>query len=229
MALKRILVQAGHLSPREPGHEDATGTTREQELTRGVRKRLVKLLKDDGRFEPIPAPGDIPDGIEVDAGIFLHGDGVDDPTASGYHFGFPDFAVNKRLAKLIGQEINKIPGHPPHRKDNATVDARKYYGFGLTKTDGPEVLVEHGFLTNPDERDWIFSHLDELANAEYVALCEFFGFEPKGEAAQPAPIFFIVEWTDAEGDRHRKRTAEVAKLVKRLVDRGIEKIRIRKE
>ncbi len=109
------------------------------------------------------------------------------------------------------------------------MDARKYYGFGLTKTDGPEVLVEHGFLTNPDEQEWIFSHLDELANAEYVALCEFFGFEPKGERPAGAGSFFIVEWTDAEGVKHKKRTSEVGKLVRRLVDRGIEKFRIRKE
>ncbi|MDQ5873841.1 MAG: N-acetylmuramoyl-L-alanine amidase [Actinomycetota bacterium] len=188
----------------------------------------MKLLKVDGRFEPIPAPGDIPDGIKVDAGIFLHGDGVSDPAASGYHFGFPDFEVNKRLAKLIGREFDKIAGHPPHRQDNATADARKYYGFKRTVTDGPEVLVEHGFLTNPTEQRWIFSHLHALANAEYIALCEFFGFTPRGEI-QPATAAFIVEWTDAEGVKHRKRTFEVAKLVRRLVDRGIEKIRIRKE
>ena len=226
MALKRVLVQAGHIAPREPGHKQQTGTVREQELTREVRNRLVKMLRADGRFQPIPAPGDIPNGIKVDAGIFLHGDGVDDPTAGGYHFGFPDFQVNKRLAKLIGEEFDQIHGHPKHRMDNATADASGYYGFGLTVTDGPEVLVEHGFLTNPTERKWMFSHLHAIANAEYSALCKFFDLEPRGEVEE-ARVGFIVTWTDAEGVKHRKRTFTPLRLVRRLLERGSSLIRVR--
>jgi N-acetylmuramoyl-L-alanine amidase len=226
MALKRILVQAGHIAPREPGKTTATGTVREQELTRAVRDRLVKLLKVDGRFEPIPVPGDIPDGIKVDAGVFLHGDGFK-ADSTGYHFGFPPFEVNARLAKLIGRQFDKIPGHPNHRRDNATADASQYYGFGLTKTDGPEVLVEHGFLTNPKEQKWLFSHLHALANAEYVALCEFFGFTPRG-TIKAATLGFIVHWTDADGVTHRRRTVTPLRLIRRLLDAGARAIRVRK-
>jgi N-acetylmuramoyl-L-alanine amidase len=229
MAGKRILVQAGHVAPREPGFESATGTVREQELTRALRERLVKLLNVDGRFDPIPAPGDIPNGIRVDAGIFLHGDGVSNPAASGYHFGFPPgFEVNAKLARLIGREFDKIAGHPPHRQDNATADAREYYGFSRTVTEGPEVLVEHGFLTNPTEQRWIFSHLHALANAEYRALCEFYGLSPRGEVKK-ARIGWIVEWTDAEGVKHRKRTFSPRRLFARLLARGINRIRFRKD
>jgi hypothetical protein len=84
----RVLVQAGHIAPREPGFEAGTGTVREQELTKAIRRRLVKLLRKDGRFQPVPCPGDIPDGIS-DAAIFLHGDGSTNPASSGYSFGFP--------------------------------------------------------------------------------------------------------------------------------------------
>lgn len=215
----RVLVQAGHLAPREPGFEGGTGTVREQELTHAVRRRLVRLLRHDGRFRPIPCPGDIPDGIRVDAAIFLHGDGADSPSASGYSFGFPDFEVNARLARLIGEEFEKIPGHPPHRADNSTGGLRSYYGYRRVDTPGPEVLVEHGFLTNPREQRWIFANLGRLAQAEYVALCRFFGLEPRGLAVMEAsPTGFTLVATEDGQERAVFRTGEPGRLIDKLRD-----------
>jgi N-acetylmuramoyl-L-alanine amidase len=188
----RVLVQAGHIAPREPGFEGGTGTVREQELTKAIRRRLVKLLRRDGRFQPVPCPGDIPDGISVDAAIFLHGDGSVDSASTGYSFGFPIDPVNKKLAKLIDAEFKKIPGHPPHHEDNYTGGLREYYGYRRVPTDGPEVLVEHGFLTNPGEQKWIFKHLSALATAEYRALCKFFDLEPTHEVRGGQPIGFTI-------------------------------------
>lgn len=175
----QVLVQAGHVAPREPGFEGGTGTVREQEFVLLVRRHLLRHLQRDDRFEGIAAPGDIPNGIKVDAAIFLHGDGSSNPEATGISFGYPDYEVNKKLADLIWDEFRKIPGHPPHHADNYTADLHGYYGFRLVDTPGPEVLVEHGFLTNPDEQKWMFDHVPELARAEYVALCRFFGFAPR--------------------------------------------------
>jgi hypothetical protein len=53
----------------------------------------------------------------------------------------------------------------------------QYYGFRHIDTPGPEVLVEHGFVTNPDERKWLQLHVGDLAQAEYNALRRFYGFE----------------------------------------------------
>lgn len=178
--MKRVLVQAGHVAPREPGFESGTGTVREQEWTTAIRDALVHLLKADGRFEAIPVPGDIPNGIKVDAAIFEHGDGSANPAATGFSFGYPSFAVNKKLADLIAKEYLKVDGHPPHHMDNYTADLHFYYGFSRVDTAGPEVLVESGFLTNPVEQKWMFGHVDELARAQYVALCKFFGMVPRG-------------------------------------------------
>ena len=175
MTLLRVLVQAGHVAPREPGHESETGTTREQEFTLALRDRLVKMLADDGRFETIPVPGDIPDGIKVDAAIFEHGDGSANPAATGFSFGYPQYAVNKQLADAILTEYLKLPGHPPHHADNYTPGLRGYYGYRRVVTDGPEVLVESGFLTNPQEQAWLFGNLDNLAAAQYRALLTYFG------------------------------------------------------
>jgi flagellum-specific peptidoglycan hydrolase FlgJ len=185
---RRILVQAGHMKPFEPGFERDTGARGEAELVKRIRNKLVEILEGDDRFEPLPMPGHIPKGTKADAAVFLHADGVDDPKPSGFSFGFPDPPVNKKLAELIAAEIMKIPGHPKRRPhDNVTADAHRYYGFRLVDSDGPETLIEHGFMSNPAERRWLESHVPQLAHAEYNAICRFFGLKPAGGTAARAP------------------------------------------
>jgi hypothetical protein len=173
--MKRVLVQAGHQAPREPGFESQTGAPGEVELVTDIQHALVRLLRQDDRFHAIPMPGKIPNGSQAEAAIFLHADGAANTAARGYSLGFPaEFEVNRRLAHMIADEIEKLPGHPPRRPDNNTVDMAEYYGYGLVDTPGPEVLVEHGFVTNPQEHQWLTRHVDELAQAEFNALLRFF-------------------------------------------------------
>ncbi len=175
--VKRILVQAGHQRPLEPGFESGTGAPGEAALVADIQQALVKVLNHDStHFHGIPVPGKIDPSIQVDAALFLHADGFSDPSAHGFSVGYPEFEVNRRLANLIAAEFEKLPGHPSRRPDNQTVDRAQYYGFGIVDTPGPEVLVEHGFVTNPAEHQWLKAHVDELAAAEYHALCRFFGF-----------------------------------------------------
>src|SRR5262245_16364327 len=169
--MKRVLVQAGHQAPREPGFESQTGAPGEVEVVTDSQHALVRLLRQADRFHAIPMPGEIPNGTKAEAAIFLHADGAANTAARGYSLGFPaGFEVNRRLAHMIADEIEKIPGHPPRRPDNNTVDMAEYYGYGLVDTPGPEVLVEHGFVTNPQEHRWLKGHVNELAEAEYNAL-----------------------------------------------------------
>jgi N-acetylmuramoyl-L-alanine amidase len=225
---KRILVQAGHIAPREPGFEGGTGTVREQELTFALRKRLVALLEKDDRFHPIPQPGDLTD-VACDAALFLHGDGSSNPSARGRSFGFPVHPVNVKLMRLLEKHLSRIPGAPIDHADNYTGGLREYYGYKRISTSGPEVLIEHGFLTNPTERAWLFNNLGRQANAEYRALCEFFGFKPLGETIDTR-LGWIVEWTDNAGVTHRKRTFTPRRLFLRLWSDGIRrKILIRKQ
>lgn len=197
--MKTVLVQAGHLSPRQPGFETGTGTAGEQEFVRDVCDRLVRLLAADGRFRALPMPGRIPAGIKCDAALFLHADGSTNKKVSGYSFGYPNYAVNKKLADLVAAEFDRLLGHPPHHADNYTADQRGYYGFGLVDTPGPEVLVEHGFLTNPAEATWLRAHAGELAAAEYRALLRYFGLGPKKNPARPKLTVHLV---DRDGTEH---------------------------
>lgn len=211
--MKRVLVQAGHIAPREPGFEGGTGTIREQEFARKLRDKLCALLEEDGRFLPIPCPGDIPNGIKVDAALFEHADGSTNASRRGYCFGYPKDPVNQRLAHLIDLEYAKLPGHPPRGTDNYTGGLSGYYGYGRVDTLGPEVLVESGFMTNPAEQAWLFANVSNLALAQYQALLLFFKFAPNDgwqpgdppwddlPGPQPKPVWF---W-DALKEYERRR------------------------
>jgi hypothetical protein len=181
----RVLVQAGHLAPLEPGFS-ATGAAGEVELTHQIRDALVALLRHDDRFDAIPTPGNLPNGIRVDAALFLHCDGAT-PSARGFSFGFPSGGKHKALAGHIRAEFMRLPaGHPPgDRQDNGTADESEYFGFkhGRVLTDAM-CLVEHGFVSNPTEHAWMRAHVDDLAHAEYVGLCRHFGLQPRSGADQ---------------------------------------------
>lgn len=189
--MTRILIQSGHLAPREPGFESGTGTAHEAELALAIRTRLAALLRKDGRFSVTESPGDLPDGWTGDVALFLHGDGSGNPAASGYCFGYQTLQGG-RLAAFIAGEFQKIPGHPRHRTDNYTSDLRGYYGFRHVNATS-EVVIEHGFLTNPGERSWLFAHLDDIAAAEYRAVLAHLGMKAPAEKpvgfAPPWPVF----------------------------------------
>lgn len=193
--MKTIVVQAGHNPPREPGFESGTGTRGEIEYAAAVQKALGQLLVKDGRFKYVPKPGKIERGTRCDLFLSIHADGSANQSASGYCFGFPSSPINSRFATMLGEEIDKIPGHPPHRRDNYTSDLRGYYGFDRVTTAGPEVLHEGGFLTNPGERLWMNANISKIANAQYVAICRWFGWPPMAdEAANKKRLAALRKW-----------------------------------
>lgn len=183
----RVLVQAGHLLPLEPGIT-GLGAAGEVELNTQIRDALVGVLGHDARYEAIAVPGNLPDGIHVDAALFLHCDGGP-ASARGFSFGFPDGGKHAALAHRVRAEFLKLPeGHPPgNRPDNNTKDEHHYYGFNHGRVISDSMcLVEHGFVSNPTEHAWLKAHVADLAHAEYVALCGHFGIAPNGVSAVTA-------------------------------------------
>lgn len=189
MAKLKVIVQAGHAPPRQPGFP-AVGTGGEIEVVTSLANALVALLDQDGRFDGIYQPGHITRGKEpgIAAAVFFHADGSASKAARGFSFGYPDYQVNKTLANLIRVETLKLKGAPPHHADNYTADERGYYGFGLTETPGPEVLFEVGFLTNADDHKWIDANIKNIAGAVYRALLTYHHLAPpKPHPAPPPP------------------------------------------
>lgn len=178
-----ILIQTGHVSPREPGFEGATGATGEQEVVKAIAAQLAVVLAADSRFAHRVIPGKIPADVrsgawKCDAFLALHCDGSTDKTRRGFGVGYPNHAVNRKLAELIADEIDAI--HPSTRiRDNYTSDMAGYYGYSRVPTEGPEVLIEHGFVSSPAERTWMLTNANGIATAEYRALLSFFELPAK--------------------------------------------------
>jgi N-acetylmuramoyl-L-alanine amidase len=185
---KKILVQMGHVAPRQPGHDGQTGANGEQELVKKIGPLLAALLNADPAYDALLVPGWIKPGTKCDAAIFLHGDGSGSSSTRGFCYGYPVHPVNAKLRNLLKAEYEKIPGHPPHRADNYTADLRGYYGYAYVDTDGPEVLVEHGFLSNPTDRKWMFANVEKIAKAHYEAVRLYFKSKPP---AAKKPVYDV--------------------------------------
>ena len=196
-----ILIQTGHVAPREPGFETGTGAAGEQEAVKAISAQLEAVLKTDNRFQyrviPGKIPGDIKSGaFKVDAFVSLHCDGSTDKTRRGWGVGYPAGAVNRSLATGIAAELVKI--HPSKRlPDNYTTNMSGYYGWSRVPTPGPEVLVEHGFVSNPAERQWIHDEADKIARCYYAAFLKAFGMPvkpPKPAGSWVTPEEAVAYW-----------------------------------
>lgn len=176
--MKRILIQAGHVAPREPGFESGTGAPGEQALARAIQVGLSKMLAEDGRFLVTRSAGDVPNGWKGDMFIALHADGSSNPKASGFSFGYPlGCSECELLADTVAARYMRIPGVPKRRGDNYTRALSGYYGWSRTNAPA-KLLIEHGFLTNPGEREWITGSVPLIVRSHYMAILDFYGMKP---------------------------------------------------
>jgi len=237
----RVLVQVGHESPRQPGFEDNTGSAGEVEMVREIGAALMNQLRADRRFRPRLIPGRVPAEVEdgsfpVDAFIALHCDGAENKAAEGYSVGFPPDPVNKRLAHLIADEFATFH-RSDRRADNNTPGMSNYYAYKRVPTSGPECLIEHGFVSNPTERQWMKEHVKQLAAAEYRGLLAFFDLDeldagpsdpdaPRG-LLNPQPIAFTEDSPligPPSATRHQLRVALLSRPHGVYSDRRVRKI-----
>ena len=193
----RILIQAGHNRPMQPGHETQTGTGGEAVFAAKMQSTLADVFLADGRFHVDAIPGLMPSPAwSGDVFLALHCDGAG-PTAHGFGFGWPgngrDPGRGPELAARVGKGFAAIP-HPGghHSPDNYTDGERGYYGWGHT-TAPTKLLIEHGFMTNPSERVWLNGHIPEMAAATYAAVLEHVGLKTPAAVtlkfAPPWPVF----------------------------------------
>lgn len=167
-----VVVQMGHV-PRKSG---ATGTWREQELTRKIgrelRARLIKAGHDAhlmGADDALPVP-------RGDVFVALHGDsgnakiaGPGRSTKRGASVGFPSSDSGK-LAKAW-KKAHKEAGFPGgFLKNNHTVNMSQYYMWDKTGRFKHRYLAEHATLTNSADEAWIFAHIKRAAKAHVDAI-----------------------------------------------------------
>jgi hypothetical protein len=177
---RKVLVQMGHVAPREPGFESQTGAAGEIPEVTAIGLELYRLLRNDGRIKPTLCGGDIPDGWSGDVVLALHCDGSGLAKTSGYSLGWPTSEWGPKTKKMyvaLVKAYGKIPGCPPHHADNYTANMSRYYGWSRTKAD-VKILIEHGFLSNPTEKAWLQKNSKQIAAAWYSALLDYFDLKP---------------------------------------------------
>ncbi len=163
-------IQVGH-AHRSRG---STGTVGEQTYARAAAEECAHRLRALGH-NPLVLLADAP-VPRCDRFAAIHGDGSVQPSARGASFGYRTGASNAAASREMGetwQRTYQRLGMSSFRKVNYTKNLGEYYGTGRGNQAGSKasIIVEGGFLTNPEERAWMTSRagIDAMAQALVAA------------------------------------------------------------
>jgi hypothetical protein len=165
-----LIVQMGHV-PRTTG---STGTKGEQAFNKALGDEMDKLLKQTSlKYRIIGAdewskPG--PDKATIF--LSLHADGNTNVSARGFSFGFKP-GSDESFKEVLAKSYEKLTGFK-RRKDNYTTGLLKYYGWKHLDCKYCN-LIEHGFMTNKIEHDWLVNHIPEIAKNHVDTIVKFLG------------------------------------------------------
>lgn len=180
-----LVVQQGHV-PRTRG---ATGGPYEQQVARAVGALIASMVRPPWTVRLIDA--DEPTSRYAgDAFVSLHCDASSNPSVRGASVGYR--TVQGAALAAAWKAAYAAAGWPgSFRRDNYTPALAGYYGTGqAVKARNPRaVIVEQGFTTNPDERDWLLTPDGQRASARAV-LWAATGTDPavvKGAVETPTP------------------------------------------
>ena len=102
--------------------------------------------------------------------LSLHGDGSTNVNARGFSFGFKP-GSDEEFKEVLAKSYKELTGFT-RRKDNYTTGLAKYYGWKHLDCKYCN-LIEHGFLSNKIERDWLTSHIKEIAKNHVDTIIDF--------------------------------------------------------
>jgi N-acetylmuramoyl-L-alanine amidase len=173
----RVGIQAGHWLagelPAELTHlQLSVGATaggyNEAMINLDIARRLGLLLESAGIAVDL-LPAVVPPGYTADAFVALHADGARQSSARGFKIGTAWAAsrASQQLLAALTAEYGRATNLPRHGA--VTADMRGYYAFNYRRYEHtiarstPAVIVEMGFLTNPDDRVLLTAHADLLA------------------------------------------------------------------
>jgi len=176
-----LIVQMGHVG-RTSG---ATGTYREQEFNSKVGKAMDKIFKEHLKVYPniiyyrLMGADDWLKPTPNQTKIFfsIHGDGSTNPDARGFSCGYK-LGTNQRFKDQMAISYKELTGFS-RRPDNYTSGLRNYYAWRDDLTRPQHVvadfycLLEHGFMTNSIEREWLFAHIDKIAEHHVSVIIKF--------------------------------------------------------
>lgn len=180
---KKVVLDAGH-GGRDPGKIGA-GEIQEKDVNLKIAKKLKRKLEERGiqavltrekdetlapegsanrQVEDIKKRVERIDGENALLAVSIHQNSYQDPEVRGAQVFYYQHSTKGKEAAAILQEalIRMDPEHPREAKGNGT-----YYLLRRTRT--PTVIVECGFLSNPEEAKLLASEEYQEKIAEAVA------------------------------------------------------------
>ena len=185
---KVILIDAGH-GGWDPGMT-VDGTIVEKSPNLEISAKLQAILEQAGAFvintrvqdealgdrksSDLAGRREIADTGNADIMISIHQNSFTDESVRGAQvFYYSLSEESKRLATYIQAEIKNFVQTSNHREPKA--DSSYYI---LKKTTIPAVIVECGFLSNPEERQNLINpeYQEKIAWAIYLGILKYFGY-----------------------------------------------------
>ncbi len=110
--------------------------------------------------------------------LSLHADGSRNSSAHGFSCGLK-VGTNEDFKEALAVSYKKFTGFT-RRRDNYTPGLANYYAWTFKGTRRYHhvlaeyyCLLEHGFMTNPGEREWMTTHINQIA-AHHVKVIKAF-------------------------------------------------------
>lgn len=155
-----VACQRGHV-PRTTG---STGTAGEQDLNRAVASEMVAMVAATGWTLRVIDADEPSERYRGDAFVALHADGSIYPSASGASVGYQT-AEGRDLGQTWKRAHVQAGWPGKWRPDNYTRGLARYYGVRRAVEAGNRraIIIEAGFLTNPQDRAWLQANSRRIA------------------------------------------------------------------
>lgn len=184
-----VVIQMGHVA-RTSGATGTDDRRRPKNVSSGYKgseqdfvKVLGPMIRDRLVAGGLTCDLNGADDILRPADVFLalHQDGSGSTTAHGASTGYPIHGDGHILSDIWKARYTLAGWSWGFRRSNYTVGLHYYFAFaGLRRwwwkraKFASAFLIEHGFATTPTEQDWMWSHLDKIADADADTILQFF-------------------------------------------------------
>ena len=199
----RVGLQVGHLRSNELPEElkalrtstgAAAGGYREVEVNQAVAERAASYLRGVG-FAVDVLPATVPPSYRADAFVAIHADGNADPRMRGFKAAthWREWEAATTLLAAMRAEYGAASGLA---WDEAHISSgmRGYYAMSTGRyrhavaNTTPAIILEMGYLTNPQDRQLMTQQVDRLARGVAAGVQRFFASKPASGWPAPPPL-----------------------------------------
>lgn len=196
-------LQAGHWRSHELPDElrslrgntgAAAGGVREFEVNLDIAQRTAAYLRLAGVTVDV-LPATVPPNYVADAFVSLHADGNASTRLTGFKIAshYREWAASTALADALRADYGPASGL---RWDGEHISSgmRGYYAMSSHRfkhtisSYTPGVILEMGYLTNPNDRRLMTQQADKLARAVSDGILRFLHSKPEGGWPAPPPL-----------------------------------------